>query len=182
MPPPGRSVMLAGMRPRARRVTIGAAALGAVLVAVLAIANWGTVRDHVQAWHFQLTRITKTIEPHTRTTASQYSEENLLHVAANELRCPVIVDPKQLSPIHVELTPEALLIPGTGIPAVLKKEGWRFLEQHFPRRAYVLIRDASSIEQTAERPMPKMPQRRCPQLVVEYEEPADLPPAGAERP
>jgi len=40
------------MKPRARRVTIGAV-LGAVLVAALVVTHWGTVRDHVEAWHFQ---------------------------------------------------------------------------------------------------------------------------------
>jgi len=48
------------MKPRSRRITIGAAVLAVPLVAVLAIANWGTVRDHVEAWHFHLTRETFT--------------------------------------------------------------------------------------------------------------------------
>jgi hypothetical protein len=51
------------MKPRARRVTMGVAALVAIIAAVLVVANWSTVRDHVEAWHFQLTRETETIEP-----------------------------------------------------------------------------------------------------------------------
>ena len=46
------------MKPRARRVTTGMAVLVIVLVVVLAVANLGTVSDHVEAWHFQLTRET----------------------------------------------------------------------------------------------------------------------------
>src|SRR5688572_11969517 len=54
------------MKPRARRITIGAAALVAVLVAVLVVANWGTVRDQVEAWRFQPTTKKETIEPFER--------------------------------------------------------------------------------------------------------------------
>jgi len=129
---------LAIMKPHARRIAIGAAALVAVLLAVLAVVNWGIVRDHVEVWHFQLTRDTKAIQPLSRDliTAARYDtqEEYLLHVAAAELRCPVIVDPKQVSPLRV------VLIPGAMIYNTLRKEGWRLLKQHFPRRAYVLIR------------------------------------------
>src|SRR4030095_4493405 len=42
------------MKPRARRITIGAAALVAVVVTVLVAANWATVHDHIEAWRFQL--------------------------------------------------------------------------------------------------------------------------------
>jgi hypothetical protein len=122
------------MKLRTRRLTTRAIALGAVVVSVLAIAHWNTVRDHFEAWTFQFRRATKTIEPLTRSPAARYSEETLLHVAANELSCPVIVDPQQLSLIPVEL------IPGTEITALLKKQGWRLLKQHLPRNAYVLIR------------------------------------------
>jgi hypothetical protein len=39
----------------------GGAALVAFVVAFLVAANWATVRDHVEAWHFQLTRETETV-------------------------------------------------------------------------------------------------------------------------
>jgi hypothetical protein len=54
------------MKRHAWRVTIGAAALGAVLLAVLVVANWSTVRDHIEAWRFQLTTEKETIEPFER--------------------------------------------------------------------------------------------------------------------
>jgi hypothetical protein len=50
------------MKPRARRVTIATAALGAGVIAVLVVLNWGAVRDHVKGWWLQLTRETETIE------------------------------------------------------------------------------------------------------------------------
>jgi hypothetical protein len=40
-------------------------------VAVLVVANWGTVCDHVEAWRFQLTRETKTIEPQWQNEAPE---------------------------------------------------------------------------------------------------------------
>ena len=51
------------MKRRARRVVLGAAALVAVLVAVLLAANWGAVRDHVEAWWFVVLEDTRTQEP-----------------------------------------------------------------------------------------------------------------------
>jgi hypothetical protein len=41
-PRPAARLPWNAMKPRARRITIGAAALGAVLCAVLTVANWGT--------------------------------------------------------------------------------------------------------------------------------------------
>ena len=132
---------------RAVRATIGAAALAVVLVTVLAIANWVFVRDHVEAWHFQFTRDTKMIQPLPEgMTRERYrTQEDLLQFAADRLRCPVIVDPRELTSFHVG----RWRVPAEGIPETLDGEGWRVLEQRFPRRAYVLIRALDSIGQTA---------------------------------
>ena len=54
------------MKPRARRVTIAAAVLGAGVVGVAVVLNWTTVRDHVEAWHFQLTEDTQALVPNPR--------------------------------------------------------------------------------------------------------------------
>jgi hypothetical protein len=51
------------MKPRARRVTIAAAVLGAGVVGVAVVLNWTAVRDHVEGWRFQLTRQTVIISP-----------------------------------------------------------------------------------------------------------------------
>jgi hypothetical protein len=48
---------------RARRATIGAAVLVGVLFAVLAIANWGILRDHSAGWLLLLTETTTEISP-----------------------------------------------------------------------------------------------------------------------
>jgi hypothetical protein len=49
------------MKRRARRVTIGAAGLGAVVLGVLAVVHWQGIRDHVEAWRYFLTTETRTI-------------------------------------------------------------------------------------------------------------------------
>jgi hypothetical protein len=114
------------MKPRARRISLVAAALGMGLTAVLVLANWGTVRDHVQAWHFQLTRETISTGP-----------------------CPFIFifdsedAPEDWRNFYNDLS--AGLSAG---PA----DRWRFLEQRFPRRAYVVIRDSTSPGQIPEEP------------------------------
>jgi len=51
------------MKPRARRLTSAAACLTAGVIVVFVVLNWSTVRDHVEAWHFQLTRETDTTMP-----------------------------------------------------------------------------------------------------------------------
>ena len=139
------------MKPRARRIMVGVAVLVAVLVVVLAVACWGTVRDHVEAWHFQLTKETKTIEPCPEgmpvrgpsfvgawkhgTTGPAYSEEDVLQFAADMLRCPMILDQRDVLDAVGSRS-------GESIREVLADNGWRVLEQHFPRRAYVVIRAA----------------------------------------
>jgi len=81
------------MKPRARRITVGAAALEAAVLAVLVVINWGTVRDHVEAWHFQLTRNTKTIQPNAGYQAFDQLAEVPLHLlwggmASNSMAIP----------------------------------------------------------------------------------------------
>jgi hypothetical protein len=51
------------MKPRARRVTLAAAVLGAGVVAVLVVVHWTTVCAHMEAWHFQLAKETLEITP-----------------------------------------------------------------------------------------------------------------------
>jgi hypothetical protein len=51
------------MKRRGKRIAFTVAATGLAVLLVLVVAHWGTVRDHVEAWWFQLTRETETIEP-----------------------------------------------------------------------------------------------------------------------
>jgi len=139
------------MKPRARRVTIGAATLVALVVAVPVVANWDTVRDHVEAWWFQLTRKTKTIEAYPgrfivsrviwKSTATSI-EQIVFGLAAEELRCPIIFDPQEVPPLRLTRS----MVQGS---ISLKKSGYRLLEQRFPRRAYVAIRDGAAPEESS---------------------------------
>jgi len=132
-----------GGKRRAWRVTTGAAALVALIVAVLVVANWGVVRDHVEAWHFQLKQDTAMIESDPKAMSRQpRTEEQLLHFAAAKFHRPVIFSPHEVT--SFQFRP----IRGRGVREILENRGWRIIEQRFPRRAYVVIRAADPIEQT----------------------------------
>ena len=51
------------MNRRGKRLALGVMAVGVAVVLVLAVAHWSTIRDHVEAWQFQLTTQTETIGP-----------------------------------------------------------------------------------------------------------------------
>jgi hypothetical protein len=51
------------MKRRGWRVALTVATIEFVLVACLVAFNWDTVRDHAEAWWFQLATETRTIEP-----------------------------------------------------------------------------------------------------------------------
>jgi len=159
------------MNRRGRRLMFMVAVMGLVVLIGLGALYWGTVRDHVEAWNFQLTRNTRTIQPlpegYARFTwgGPHDYEELLLQDAANELRSSVIFDPQEVPfPVThtmmmvgntqfgsheeiMELVTEAL-----DIRVRLEKNGWRVLEQRLPRKAYVVIRDADPIEQAEPQP------------------------------
>ena len=131
-----------------RRITIAAVALVAAVVAVLAVACWGTVRDHVQAWHFQLTRETKTIAPLVDGGALDpfLRREPLLRIAFQELHHPVIFDPPEASQLPRMGNWYQVSLDGEEAARVLLERcGYRVLVQRFPERAYVLIRSGDSL-------------------------------------
>jgi hypothetical protein len=128
------------MNRRARRATIGAAALGAALVAILVVVYRDCIRDHVGAWHFQLTRKTEMIQPPLEGGLHGESTDGplLIRIAAEELHCPIIFDPADMPQIEKV---RADLLHGEGrMLGLLEKSGWRVLEQRFPRRAYICMR------------------------------------------
>jgi hypothetical protein len=146
------------MRARARRAIIVAASFVAVLVTVLVVSNWGTFRDHLEAWKFQLTRTTRTIHPlQTRATlmtsrldpvtgqpvpAGTYRmEEHLYHLFANETGCPVVFDPER---VPRSVAAWAVRDGSSTIRETLEESGCCIIEQHFPRRAYVVINPSST--------------------------------------
>jgi len=117
-----------------------------VLTAILVATHWNTVRDHAEAWLFQLTRETNTIEPGAEVTIYADWWEMLLHVAADASRSSVTFDPQEEFPFLSQLIyedPDTVVVPEhtQEIIAFFQKNGYRFLEQRLPRRAYVVIRD-----------------------------------------
>src|SRR5688572_12185679 len=146
------------------------AALVATLVAVLVVTHWPTVRDHVEAWHFLATRDTETIAPVIVEGAEDFTYQledalTLFHIAANVLRCSVIFDPLEVPSLHRQnrvvrtlslggggSRDEIIWHPQEGVRVLIEKHGWRVLEQRFPRKAYVVIRDSTPPGQIAEAP------------------------------
>ena len=132
------------MKRRARRIAIVATSVLAALVSVLVFTNWSTVRDHIDAWHFQLTRKTEVFDPF-RVTPDRVNEEGVLvylspglQILSTHARRSIICDPEETKDIGLwrvvrRLTPEEVV-------RVLEEEGHRVIEQRFPRRAYVAIR------------------------------------------
>jgi hypothetical protein len=126
---------------RGKRMAFVAAVIAGEVFAVLVLAHWSVVRDHVEAWTFQLTRQTKMIQP---LVTDRHSDIWLLQSQlpylelANCSGWPVIVAPGSLPDYQVswgrDVTTEALL-------ESLRNDGWRVAEQRFPRRAYVIMRD-----------------------------------------
>jgi hypothetical protein len=148
------------MKPRARRVTIAAAVLGAGVVGVLV---YPTVRDHVEAWRLQLTRETVTIEPGLvwkdhplvwrRSCESLVTELKrdgkwvscsptaaLFCILVDYSGQPVIFDPVAARSAFFGMKGSSSLSTAH-VLQIVRDNGWRVLEQRFPRKAYVVIRD-----------------------------------------
>jgi hypothetical protein len=131
------------MKPRARRVTIAAAVLGVGVLGVLVVAHWSMVRDHVEAWHFQLATETEMLEPNPAWSEQLVAAKpGHLLVIDDLARClsncsgrSAIVDSQKWP---VRAGSETVL-------QALRKRRWRVLEQRFPRRAYVVIRDKAPL-------------------------------------
>ena len=130
------------MKPRARRITIGAAALVAVIVAVLVVANKGTVRDHVEAWHIQVTTETERLTP-PRNGDVLFGPAPGLQVLSSHAERSVICKAGGVDVGIWQANPKVTLGEMLGL---IREQGFRVLEQRFPRRAYILIRDADPID------------------------------------
>jgi hypothetical protein len=157
------------MKRHARRAVIGPAALVALVGTVLVATHWSTVRDHVEAWWFISTNETRAIEPRRPTplkvtirddgrffdlqwmvgghwrhvgvgTSSQLDTNTLLQVLADySERCVVCTSviprtDESLTIRWVDMSPNIAI-------RTLEENGWRVIDQRFPRRAYVVIRD-----------------------------------------
>jgi hypothetical protein len=120
-----------------RRLTLGIVAAGLVVLLALAMAH----PDHIEAWHFQLTRPTVAITP----SSSGYS---FLQHLADYSGSTVRIDSaeKQLLDKVLYFLPNTLDEDGTPAGDVhveyvrrLESWGWRVVEQRFPSRAYVVL-------------------------------------------
>jgi hypothetical protein len=134
------------MERRARRVAIGAAAAGSLIVAILIVANREVVRDHLAAWHFQLTRETKTIAPLRGAALGPYpTEESLIRVAARPLHHPLIFDPREAVPLPpISRLRKSFPYTERAARTFLERYGYRVLEQRFPGRAYIILRSSDA--------------------------------------
>ena len=130
------------MRRRSRRVVLGVAALGAALAAGLVARDWRSVRDHLVAWRFQLTRETEATDPFSVKSARLNDQGVLvfqrpgLEILSAYAKRSIVFDPGKTGDFPVwrlNLTAEEVV-------RVLREEGYRVIDQRFPRKAYVIIR------------------------------------------
>jgi hypothetical protein len=133
-------------------------AVGLAVVIALGISHWDTVRDHVEAWHFQLTTKTETIEPDPESWVASagdvtvFDVSDCLHLLSTLSGLCVIVEPASVPSLPKKWTGVITVTSSEGWATLteatttaarnaLLLNGWRVLEQRFPRRAYVVIRD-----------------------------------------
>jgi hypothetical protein len=151
---------------RGKRLAFTVAATALVVVVVLGMVYRGALRDHLEAWHFQLTRKTEIVEPdpsqkeipnrgtgfHMRGTgeksamhpqAADCSSLPYIRLLAGYSGVRVIFSDDGPKPLFRTVTMRR--VPGdVGVEKIkkaLEREGWRIIEQRFPRKAYVVIRD-----------------------------------------
>ena len=113
------------MNRRGLRVTLTAGAIGLAVVAFVVAFNWQVVRDHVEAWRFQATHETVTLQPGSIEPVylGAWKFRNL----AERHAMAVTVDASLDNQGGADLTIEAM-----------RECGYRIVEQLFPRRAYVV--------------------------------------------
>lgn len=139
---------------RGRRITCAAAAAGCLVVAGLLVLHWSAVRDHVEVWWFVATRETEILIPGGEN-GTYWEPFSILAASTGR---PVIFNTRdavsrQIVDLPVfsifELTyddpppdPYERLrtLSGEALLDALRQDGFRILEQRFPRAAYVVVR------------------------------------------
>jgi len=132
------------MKRRSRRASvICGAALVALLVAVLVVGNWDITRNHIEAWVFQLTQETYTLTPVQGPRCGHQSQAKaLLYHLADTSALPVITGGCEGSSKVIRLLDDVGPVDDvTRVTRFLRLNGWRVLEQRFPQRVYVVIRE-----------------------------------------
>lgn len=137
------------MNRRGKRITLGVVAVGLTMVLGLAVAYRKPILEHVEAWHFQLTRKTETVEPdplyagaskfvpHSGSFSLYLAQGDLLRLLADCAEVPVVLEAKQ-PPGYQKLrrgyiTAEVAL-------REFRDQGWHIVAQRLPRRAYIVVR------------------------------------------
>jgi hypothetical protein len=125
------------MKRRGLRVTLTAGAIGLAVVAVVVAFNWGVVRDHVEAWWFQATTETETLQPKDVPKGWPWIRFRLLVGLSQLSQRPVIIEST------MPWGDENGIVEGgdtaVGMLQALRANGFRIIEQRFPRRAYVVV-------------------------------------------
>jgi hypothetical protein len=134
-PPCGSaSGTMAPMKPHMRRIALLTVAAACLVVVGLVAFNWTTVRDHAEAWWFVWKRHTQVALPGGSSPALDSS--SAFQRLADSHHCPVIFDPTLAVLTTVSNSTSRAL--GDVLLARLRYQGWRVIEQRFPRRAYVV--------------------------------------------
>ena len=127
---------------RGKRLAIVLMASGLALLLGLAICYRDTVRDHVEAWHFQWTRETVTFSPNDKDGI--WGPGLRFRKLSSSSNRRVIFESRELERHFISRVNRESLT-ADGMLDYLKDDGYCVIEQRFPRRAYVVIRDAESI-------------------------------------
>jgi hypothetical protein len=137
------------MNRRGKRIAFTVAARGLAMVLAVGIFYRRVVLDHIQEWQFQLTQETRTIEPEPALQGDAFllAEPpvglpliSFLEILANYSGWPVIHAPEEGNS-ETELLARAERVTADIARMTLESSGYRVLEQRFPRKAYVVIRD-----------------------------------------
>jgi hypothetical protein len=150
------------MKPRARRIALLTVAAGCLVLAGLVAFNWDAVRDHAEAWWFQVTRETKAMTPgpfpqESARARSFVSGDGLVMAALQDLADrsarTVIFDAaaaKQVGLYAFKLQHDASTLEEIDVSVSLQAKdaddparrlravGWTILDLRFPHRAFVV--------------------------------------------
>jgi hypothetical protein len=155
------------MKHRARRVTIGAAILVVAVLTAFVIIYRDTVRDHLEAWRFQVTRKMHVMMPDPDLEGEPQQIErvyvfrrhgvnrgDLLRMLADHSGVPVVLDAQLSTSGYESLTAdECTSVTSSTVLHCLRECGWRIVEQYGPRRAYVVLHGETSSAFGVPRPL-----------------------------
>jgi hypothetical protein len=146
-----------------KRLALGVMTVGLAVVLVLAIAYRKPILDHLQAWRFQLTTETETIEtaeqPHERgwwiDGKSYATQEDLLRRLESDSGIPVVMVANfpwqaRWQERLWKILPSGAVFTAADSLQCLRAVGWHVLEQRFPRRAYVVLSTEDPMQRIAE--------------------------------